>query len=88
MKNIKIQCNYKKYNILIPDNVYKAIIYMNDLKRLKNRIRYAVKSGEYLRKKGDIFYRVNYISTTLNNLSYNVLFNSDKKIFEVFEMEV
>lgn len=87
MKNIKIQCNYKKYNLLIPDNVYKAIIYMNDLKRLKNRIRYAVKSGEYLRKKDDTFYRVNYISTTLNNLSYNVLFNSNKNIFEVFEME-
>lgn len=32
-------------------------------------------------------YRVNYISTTLNNLSYNVLFNSDKNIFKVFEIE-
>lgn len=87
MKNIKIQCNYKKYNILIPDNVYKAIIYMNDLKRFKNRIKFSIKSGEYLRKKDDIFYRANYISTNFNNLSYNVLFNSNKNIFEVFKME-
>lgn len=90
MKKITIQCNYKKYKILIPDYICKTIICMDDLKILKERIKYSIKSGEYLREKDIILYRVSNISSILNTLSYkryNVLYNSDNNCFEVFKIE-
>ena len=87
MENVKIQCNYKKYNIFIENNIYNKIIKINDYKRLINRIRYFIKNNEMENKKDKVFYSMHYISNKNDSFSYSVLYNTTKSCFEVFNID-
>ena len=70
MKNIVLQVNYKKYNISMENDVYFAFNYMNNIKDMKKRCRYAILNNEYDREyKNGQKYLCNYsfISSYLKN---------------------
>ena len=50
MKNIILQVNYKKYNISMENDVYFAFNYMDNIKDMKKRCRYAILNNEYDRE--------------------------------------
>ena len=80
MKIINFKVNYKNYKLIVSDEIYQAMVYMQDLKHEIKRLRYAVKNENYKDNTWSI--KTCYISSALNNLQYDLYFNNEKNVFE------
>lgn len=89
MRKIDMKVNYKKIRIYIGEYTYKCFEYMNDIKQLKNSVRYAVK--EELQNKGKGGHlgicSWHFISSHLNNPSF-VLKRLNESEFAVERMNL
>lgn len=75
MKKLKVQVNYKQYDLFISEKAYQDNMYMGNIKMIRRNINYCVKNNVY-----DTEYRKNnpikcvcaysFISSTIDNPTY------------------
>lgn len=86
MKTIKFKVDYKEYKLQMSDIIYDAITHMNDLKPIKKRLKYHIKSNTDKVFDDKIICKFSYITSKFNNISFNLYYVKDN-IFELSEEE-
>lgn len=85
MKTIKFKVNYKEYKLQMSDIIYDAVTHMNQLKTIKKRLRYHIKSSTLSALDSKTICKFSYITTKFNNISFNLYYVKDN-IFELKEV--
>ena len=85
-KKIVFQVNNKKISILTSLKAYNDFYYMNSIKDLKKRVRYAINNNENNKKDLGIT-SWSFIASEINYPSYR-LFKIDNTTFELEEEEI
>ena len=85
MKTIKFKVDYKEYKLQMSDIIYDAVTHMNQLKTIKKRLKYHIKSSALSTLNSKTICKFNYITTKFDNISFNLYYVKDN-IFELKEV--
>ena len=91
MIRLKVQVNYKKYDLFMSEKAYQDNIHMNNIKCIRRNINYCVKNNVYNSeyRKGSPIECVcaySFISATIDNPTY-VLYRINETQFCVVKVD-
>ncbi|MBQ7141425.1 MAG: hypothetical protein IJO32_07995 [Bacilli bacterium] len=87
MKKLKVQVNYKKYDLFMSEKAYQDNVYMGNIKIIRRNINFCVKNNVY--RKGSPIQCVcaySFISATIDNPTY-VLHRINETQFYVVKVD-